>query len=115
MFIAPHYDDLALTIGGGVLSGHIKPPVYDVVVFSRSNYTNGGGDANYDVSQERIQFVSGKRMIEESNCLKYLGIGLMVLLGEDEFLVRGYKLIPGAEFGRPEAPLDWTGDPEKEI
>ncbi len=72
VMFAPHYDDFLLGLGGYVIElqeqNCISTKDFHVVqVFSRSNYQNGSG--NSDTSLERIKMATGRRIIEELDCL----------------------------------------------
>lgn len=100
IIFSPHYDDVLFMLGGYIeaakLSSTFHEKTWEVVtVFSRSNYQQGGGVENYDVSLKRIQFATGVRQLEDLQCLSAL-LGrhnfTYTLLDEDEALVRGFKL-----------------------
>lgn len=117
MFV-PHYDDFLLGLGGYVLElreqNCIAAKNFHVVqVFSRSNYQNGSG--NSDTSLERIKMATGRRIIEELDCLDDL-LGARnyryELLGERECMLRG-KVFAADEMEFPHGmysdftPEDW--------
>jgi hypothetical protein len=101
VMFSPHYDDFLLGLGSYALelraqrAAQLAKKFHLVQVFSRSNYQNGSGAANYDASLERIKFATGRRLIEELDCLdELLGVHAYryELRGERECLLRGYKL-----------------------
>ena len=100
VFFAPHYDDFLLGLGGYALALRAESLLaskkfHVVQIFSRSNYQNNGGAANYEKSLERIKYATGQRVIEELDCLDEL-LGAHAyryeLLGELECLLRGKRL-----------------------
>lgn len=103
----PHYDDFLLGIGGYVLEIREKNLLssknfHVVQVFSRSNYQNGS-PGNYDTSLDRIKIATGRRIIEELDCLDELfcqGNYRYELLGERECMLRG-KVFADSEMEFP--------------
>ncbi len=88
VMFAPHYDDFLFGLGGYVLELKAKGLLatkhfHILILFSRSNYQAGSGAANYDTSLERIKLATGKRIIEDMECLDEL-------LGEHNY---GYELL----------------------
>jgi hypothetical protein len=93
---APHYDDVLLGLGSYILelkeqdlleSKHF----HILLIFSRSNYQAGSGAANFDTSLERVKFATGRRLLEDLDCLDEL-LGehnyRYELLGERECFLR---------------------------
>jgi hypothetical protein len=100
VFFSPHYDDFLLGLGGYALAlqaAGLRPSkrFHIVHIFSRSNYQVNGGADNYDKSLERIKYATGRRLIEELDCMDEL-LGAHAyryeLLGELECLLRGKVL-----------------------
>ena len=97
VMFSPHYDDFLLGVGGYILELkeqnllHTKK-VYILLIFSRSNYQTGSGSANFDTSLERIKYATGKRLLEDMDCIDEL-LGehqyRYELLGERECFLRG--------------------------
>jgi hypothetical protein len=96
---SPHYDDVLFFIGGYILGlkeqGLLSQKSFHVKIgFSRSNYQVGDGKANLDSSLDRVKYATGKRLLEDQNCLDEL-IGAhnytYELLGEEEAFVRGVQ------------------------
>ena len=111
LFEVPHFDDFPLTFGGLLLNlKKLNQLEYtcDVVCFSRSNYLCRDEEGNRDTSEKRVQYATGIRVIEEENCLKYLGVKHLILLGLNEALLRGYGLT-GTKFEFPKR-IDWNKD-----
>jgi hypothetical protein len=94
---APHYDDFLLGLGGYVLELKARDlfstkRFHILLLFSRSNYQAGSGPANFDSSLDRIKLATGRRLLEDLECLdELLGPHLYryELLGERESFVRG--------------------------
>ena len=93
----PHYDDFLFGLGGYALELKAQNRLFSkcfhiLLIFSRSNYQNGSGAANFDSSLERIKFATGQRLLEDQDCLDEL-LGehnyRYELLGERECFVRG--------------------------
>jgi hypothetical protein len=93
---APHYDDFLLGIGGYVLElkaqNRLPSKKFHVLlIFSRSNYQARSGAANFDTSLERVKYATGKRLLEDLECLDEL-LGehqyRYELLGERECFLR---------------------------
>jgi hypothetical protein len=86
-----------------------------IQVFSRSNYQNNSGSGNFDTSLERIKMATGRRLIEELDCLDEL-LGPHTyryeILGERECMLRG-KVFADSEMEFPHGmypdfqPEDW--------
>ncbi|MGL4632261.1 MAG: hypothetical protein ACRCVT_13750 [Leadbetterella sp.] len=94
---SPHYDDVLFFIGGWLLGMKEKGlldtrKIHVKVCFSRSNYQCGDGKKNLNPDLERIKMASGKRLIEDMDCLNEV-IGrfnyVYELLDEEEAFVRG--------------------------
>jgi hypothetical protein len=68
------------------------------ILFSRSNYLARTGAGNADVSLDRVKLATGKRLLEDQNCLDEL-IGQFnyryELGGEQECFARGKVLLQG--------------------
>lgn len=74
---APHFDDFLFTLGGYILElkarGFLASKQFHILIlFSRSNYQAGDGPANYDTSLNRIKLATGRRLIEDTECLDEL-------------------------------------------
>lgn len=99
---APHYDDTLLGIGGYVLEMRAQNLLeskhfHILLIFSRSNYQARSGGANFDTSLERVKLATGKRLLEDLECLDEL-------LGEHNY---GYELLGEREcFLRAKAMAD---------
>jgi len=66
-----------------------------MLIFSRSNYLSRSGAANFDTSLERVKYATGKRLLEDLECLDEL-LGeysyRYELLGERECFLRAKAL-----------------------
>lgn len=117
----PHYDDFLLGLGGYVLElraqNCLSTKNFHVVqVFSRSNYQNRS-EGNRDTSLERIKMATGRRIIEELDCLDEL-LGprnyRYELRGERECMLRG-KVFADDEMEFPHGMYPDFTDEDKEI
>ena len=105
---APHYDDVLLGIGGYVLELKAQDRLdsknfHVLLIFSRSNYQARSGNANFDTSLERVKVATGKRLLEDQECLdELLGEGeyRYELLGERECFLRA-KVMADSEMEFP--------------
>ena len=72
-------------------------------IFTRSNYQAGSGAANFDTSLERVKFATGRRLLEDLDCLDEL-LGehhyRYELLGERECFLRD-KVMADSEMEFP--------------
>lgn len=94
---SPHFDDF-LFMFGGYINELQKQSLLEtknfhiLLIFSRSNYLAGTGNNNFDNSLDRIKLATGKRLLEDTECINAL-LGKFnykyELLGEDECFVRG--------------------------
>lgn len=93
---APHFDDFLFLLGG--YSVEMKrnrllqtKNFHILLLFSRSNYLAGTGKGNFDTSLDRIKLATGKRLLEDMDCLNEL-LGNFnyryELLGENECFAR---------------------------
>lgn len=105
---SPHYDDFLFMMGGyvGEMARvrllHTKE-FHINLLFSKSNYLARTGRENADNSLERIKHATGKRLLEDQQCLDEL-LGAFnyryELMRERECLVRG-KLIEDGDMEFP--------------
>jgi len=94
---SPHFDDFLFMLGGYVIelqkqSLLATKSFHILLIFSRSNYLAGTGNNNFDSSLDRIKLATGKRLLEDMECMDAL-LGKFnckyELLGEDECFTRG--------------------------
>jgi len=94
---SPHFDDFLFMLGGYVIelkkqSLLATKNFHILLIFSRSNYLAGTANNNFDSSLDRIKLATGKRLLEDIECIDAL-LGRFKykyeLLGEDECFVRG--------------------------
>ena len=122
IFFSPHYDDFLFMLGGyvnelkrnnllGTKKFHIN------IIFSRSNYLAGTGKNNFDTSLDRIKLASGKRLLEDQECINAL-LGEFnyryELLGESECFTRG-KSMADSEMEFPHGMYDDFNESDKLI
>jgi hypothetical protein len=74
---SPHFDDVLLGLGGYILglAGHnllTSKQFHVLLLFSRSNYQTGSGEQNFDTSLERVKLATGRRLLEDLDCLDEL-------------------------------------------
>ena len=122
VMFAPHYDDFLLGPGGYILElkerGLLQTKkVHVLLIFSRSNYQAGSGLANFDSSLERLKLATGRRLLEDLNCLDEL-LGehqyRYELLGERECFVRG-KSMAESEMEFPHGMYDDFSPEDEQI
>lgn len=105
---SPHFDDFLFMLGGYV-SELKKDTLLDSkrfhihILFSRSNYLARTNGANFDQSLDRLKLATGKRLLEDQECLNEL-LGTFnysyQLAGENECFVRG-KVLADSEMEFP--------------
>jgi hypothetical protein len=113
VIFSPHFDDVLFMTGGYILelknAGLLDTKKFHVnLLFSRSNYQAGSGNANFDTSLERIKLATGNRIIEDQECLnEMLGAFNYVyqIIGEDECFTRG-KAMADSEMEFPHGMYD---------
>lgn len=97
---APHFDDFLLMVGGYILelkkAGLINTKeISAMVLFSRSNYLARTGSGNFDTSLDRLKLATGKRLLEDMDCMDEL-------LGEFNY---DYRLVGEMECFAREKPF----------
>ncbi|MBA2562637.1 MAG: hypothetical protein H0V14_06920 [Chitinophagaceae bacterium] len=94
---SPHFDDFLFMLGGYVTemqksSLQATKNFHILLIFSRSNYLACTGKSNFDNSLDRIKLATGKRLLEDMECIDAL-LGKFnyryELLGENECFTRG--------------------------
>lgn len=119
---SPHYDDFLLMLGGYVSElrseGLLGTKKFHInLLFSYSNYLAGSGAGNFDTSLERIKAATGKRIIEDLECVNEL-LGRFnysyEIFGEDECFVRG-KPFAESEMEFPHGMYADFNEKDKEI
>jgi hypothetical protein len=100
---SPHYDDVLFMLGGYIeklKKKNLLPgkKFHVIILFSRSNYLARTGPGNFDTSLDRLKLATGKRLLEDQNCLDEL-LGKFnytyELAGELECFARGKSFAPG--------------------
>ena len=74
---SPHFDDFLFMLGGYVIelqksSLLVTKNFHVLLIFSRSNYLAGTGNNNFDSSLDRIKLATGKRLLEDMECMMTL-------------------------------------------
>jgi hypothetical protein len=119
---APHYDDFLLGIGGYVLELQAQNLLasknfHVLLIFSRSNYQARSGAANFDTSLERAKYATGKRLLEDLECLDDL-LGehqyRYELMGERECFLRA-KAMADSEMEFPHGMYEDFSEQDMEI
>ena len=71
---SPHFDDFLFMLGG--YSAELKKcgqlgtkKIHINILFSRSNYLARSGKDNCDSSLERVKLATGKRLLEDQECI----------------------------------------------
>lgn len=92
IILSPHYDDLALSIGGTVLCWQNKNiSVEDWIIFSLGNYIAADDRGNTDFSSQQVENVSKQRYREELSAANELGIKAIKRLDCYEAKFRGHS------------------------
>jgi hypothetical protein len=95
--VCPHFDDFLFTLGSWVTGMGRERLLgtrhfHVVIIFSRSNYLARTGAANHDPGLDRLKLATGKRLLEDMDCIDEL-LGPFThtyqLAGERECFVRG--------------------------
>lgn len=120
--ISPHYDDFLFFLGGYVHElkerGLLHTKNFRIInVFSRSNYLAHSGSGNFDASLDRIKLATGKRLLEDLNCIDELlspySYGYE-LLAEYECFTRG-KALASSEMEFPHGMFEHFDERDQEI
>lgn len=119
---SPHYDDFLFFLGGYVFELIANEMLnskkfVNINVYSRSNYQNKDDEGNADTSIDRIKYITGKRIIEDFECLdELLGEHNYVYraLGECESQLRG-KVFENSDMEFPHGMYEDFNDMDKEI
>ena len=90
ILVSPHPDDVALSIGGSVLSGVLKPPLLLVTVFSV------GGWSPFYHGNYQVDRISSLRADEDASFAEAIGAGRVDLGLTD----RGWKVNLDGDFDR---------------
>lgn len=122
IFFSPHYDDFLFMLGGYVnelkRNNLLNIKMFHInIIFSRSNYLAGTGKNNFDNSLDRIKLATGKRILEDQECINEL-LGEFnyryELLGEDECFTRG-KVMADSEMEFPHGMYDDFNEADRKI
>jgi len=122
VFFSPHYDDFLFMLGGYVnelkKNNLLSTKHFHInIIFSRSNYLAGTGKNNFDPSLDRVKLATGKRLLEDQECINDL-LGEFnyryELLGEDECFTRG-KSMADSEMEFPHGMYEDFNELDKDI
>lgn len=122
VIFSPHFDDVLFMLGGYIYAlkdaGLLHTKKFHIhILFSRSNYLARTGAGNADVTLDRIKLATGKRLLEDQNCLDEL-IGPFQyryeLGAEKECFARGKALLEG-EMEFPHGMYEDFDDSDREI
>lgn len=122
VFFSPHYDDFLFMLGGYVnelkRNNLLSTKNFHInIIFSRSNYLAGTGKNNFDTSLDRIKLATGKRLLEDQECINAL-LGEFnyryQLFGEGECFTRG-KSMADSEMEFPHGMYDDFDEKDKSI
>ncbi|MDD5658545.1 MAG: hypothetical protein PHR39_00855 [Actinomycetota bacterium] len=119
---SPHYDDFIFFLGGYIFelieADMLNSKKFtNINVYSRSNYQNNDEKGNADTSIDRIKYATGKRIIEDFECLDdLLGAHNYVyrVLGEFESQLRG-KVFADSDMEFPHGMYEDFNDMDKKI
>lgn len=120
--LSPHYDDFVFFLGAYVLelksSNLLESKKFENInVFSRSNYQARDDEGNKSISLERIKLATGRRLLEDLNCLDEL-LGdynfKYRMLGEKESQVRG-KVFEDSEMEFPHGMYEDFDDNDRAV
>lgn len=122
LIFSPHFDDVLFMLGGYInelkKENRLSSKKFHILlIFSRSNYLAGTGAGNFDNSLERIKLATGKRLLEDQNCIDEL-LGRFnytyELLGENECFTRG-KSFANSEMEFPHGMFNDFDDEDHRI
>lgn len=119
---SPHFDDFLFMLGG--YSAELKKcaqlgtkKIHIFILFSRSNYLARSGKDNCDNSLERVKLATGKRLLEDQECIDEI-LGRFTyryeLAGEDECFTRG-KSFADSEMEFPHGMYEDFDETDKQI
>lgn len=119
---SPHYDDFLFMLGGYVIELQKQALLetknfHILLIFSRSNYLAGTGSNNFDTSLDRLKLATGKRLLEDMECIDALVARFKYryeLLGEPECFMRG-KNYADSEMEFPHGMYDDFNDQDWQI
>jgi hypothetical protein len=105
---SPHFDDVLFMLGGYILEMKKKDLLRTkrfriMLMFGRSNYLARTGEGNFDTTLDRLKLATGKRIIEDFECLdEMFGVGGYgyEIAGELECFARG-KVFANCEMEFP--------------
>ena len=119
---SPHYDDFLFMLGGYASElkkcGHLNTKKFHInILFSKSNYLARSGKDNYNNSLDRIKLATGKRLLEDQECIDEI-LGKFnyryELAGEEECFTRG-KSMADSEMEFPHGMYEDFDEADKHI
>ena len=119
---SPHFDDFLFMLGGYVSelkkSDQLHTKKFHInILFSRSNYLARTGKENFNMSLDRIKLATGKRLLEDQECIDEL-LGRFnyryEIFGEDECFARG-KSFADSEMEFPHGMFEDFDEADEEI
>jgi hypothetical protein len=120
---SPHYDDVLFMLGGYVTelaaNHQLQHKHFHInLLFSRSNYLARTGQGNFMRDLDRIKLATGKRLLEDQECLDEL-LGKYnyryELLGEPECFVRGKQQLSESDMEFPHGMYDNFDDNDRAV
>jgi len=122
VMFSPHFDDFLFNLGGYALElkeqNQISTKKFHILLlFSRSNYLAGKMAGNKDIGMNRIKLATGRRLLEDMNCLDEL-LGAhnyrYELFGERECFVRA-KSFADSEMEFPHGDYEDFDEEDEQI
>jgi len=119
---SPHYDDFLFMLGGYASelkkSGQLNTKKIHInILFSKSNYLARSGSANFNNSLDRIKLATGKRLLEDQECIDEI-LGRFnyryELAGENECFARG-KTFADSEMEFPHGMYEDFDETDEDI
>ena len=119
---SPHFDDFLFMLGGYATelkkAGYLNTKKIHInILFSKSNYLARTGSGNFNTSLDRIKLATGKRLIEDQECLDEM-LGRFnyryEIAGENECFARG-KAFADSEMEFPHGMYEDFDETDEEI
>jgi len=119
---SPHFDDFLFMLGGYVSelkkAGHLDTKKIHInILFSKSNYLARSGKENFNTSLDRIKLATGKRLLEDQECIDEL-LGRFnyryEIAGENECFTRG-KAFADSDMEFPHGMYEDFDETDKQI
>jgi hypothetical protein len=119
---SPHFDDFLFMLGGYASElkkfGHLHTKKIHInILFSKSNYLARSGSQNFNNSLDRIKLATGKRLIEDQECIDEI-LGRFnyryEIAGENECFARG-KTFADSEMEFPHGMYEDFDETDEQI